>query len=54
MERLRNLAHEALTWDHLNDQQRLVWAAALELDAVPVQETGCLGAEGVLRAGCRL
>ena len=39
MERLRNLAREALTWEHLSDQQRLVWAAALELDVVPVQET---------------
>ena len=40
MERLRNLAREALTWEHLSDQQRLVWAAALELDVVPVQEMG--------------
>ena len=40
MERLRNLAREALTWEHLSDQQRLVWAVALVLDAVPVQETG--------------
>ena len=39
MERLRNLAREALTWERLSDQQRLVWAAALELDVVPVQET---------------
>ena len=39
MERLRNLAREALTWEHLSHQQRLVWAAALELDVVPVQET---------------
>ena len=38
MERLRNLAQEALTWEHLSDQQRLLWAAALELDVVPVQE----------------
>ena len=38
MERLRNLAREALTWEHLSDQQRLVWAAALELDVVPMQE----------------
>ena len=38
MERLRNLAREALTWEHLSDQQRLVWAAALEFDVVPVQE----------------
>ena len=42
MQRLRNLAREALTWEHLSDQQRLVWAATLELDVVPVQEgTGC-------------
>ena len=40
MERLRNLAREALTWEHLSDQQRLVWAAALDLDVVPVQEIG--------------
>ena len=39
MERLRNLAREALTWEHLSEHQRLVWAAALELDVVPVQET---------------
>ena len=39
MERMRNLAREALSWEHLSDQQRLVWAAALELDAVPMQET---------------
>ena len=38
MERLRNLAQEALTWSHLGERQRLVWAAALELDAVPFQE----------------
>ena len=38
MERLRNLAHEALTWPHLGEKQRLVWAAVLELDAVPLQE----------------
>jgi len=38
MERLRNLAQEALTWPHLGERQRLVWAAALELDAVPLQE----------------
>ena len=43
MERLRNLAREALTWEHLSDQQRLVWAAALELDVVPVQETRVAG-----------
>ena len=39
MERLHNLAREALTWEHLSDQQRLVWATALDLDVVPVQET---------------
>ena len=38
MRRLRNLAHEALTWPHLGERQRLVWAAALELEAVPFQE----------------
>jgi len=38
MQRLRNLAHEALTWSHLGEKQRLVWAAALELEAVPFQE----------------
>ena len=43
MERLRNLAREALTWEHLSDHQRLVWAAALELDVVPVQEMRAVG-----------
>ena len=38
MERLRTLAQEALTWQHLGERQRLVWAATLELDAVPFQE----------------
>ena len=38
MQRLRNLAQEALTWAHLGERQRLVWAAALELDAVPLQD----------------
>jgi len=38
MERLRNLAQEALSWPHLNGQQRLMWATVLELDVVPVQE----------------
>ena len=38
MQRLRNLAHEALTWPHLGERQRLVWAAVLELDAVPLQD----------------
>ena len=38
MERLRNLAQEALKWSHLGEKQRLVWAAALELNAVPMQE----------------
>ena len=48
MERLRNLAREALTWEHLSDQRRLVWAAALELDVVPVQEMRVVG------RGCRI
>lgn len=39
MQRLNNLGHEALTWPHLDERQRLVWAAALELDAVPLQES---------------
>ena len=38
MERLRSLAQEALTWPHLNDEQRLMWATVLELDVVPLQE----------------
>ena len=38
MERLRNLAQEALTWPHLGQRQRLLWAAAMELEAVPFQE----------------
>ncbi|CAK9044847.1 unnamed protein product, partial [Durusdinium trenchii] len=38
MERLRCLAREALSWAWLTPQQRLVWAAAIELDAVPLQE----------------
>ena len=38
MQRLRNLAQEALTWPHLGQRQQLVWAAALELNAVPMQE----------------
>ena len=38
MQRLRNLAHEALSWPHLNGQQRLMWATVLELDVVPLQE----------------
>ena len=37
MERLRNLAQEALSWPHLNGQQRLM-ATVLELDVVPLQE----------------
>ena len=45
MERLRNLAHEALTWPHLNGQHRLMWATVLELDVVPVQDTEVSGAE---------
>ena len=39
MERLRCLAREALSWAWLTPQQRLVWAAAIELDAVPLQES---------------
>ena len=27
-------------WPHLGERQRLVWAATLELDAVPMQEHG--------------
>ena len=38
MERLRCLAREALSWAWLTPQQRLVWAAAIGLDAVPLQE----------------
>ena len=38
MQRLRSLAQEALTWSHLNDEQRLMWATVLELDVVPLQE----------------
>jgi len=38
MERLRFLAREALSWPFLTRRQRLVWGAALELEAVPVQE----------------
>ena len=41
MERLRCLAREALSWAWLTPQQRLVWAAAIELDAVPLQERDC-------------
>eukprot|EP00434_Breviolum_minutum_P004561 symbB.v1.2.004024.t1/scaffold227.1/size261201/10 len=44
MERLRNLAHEALSWPHLNGQQRLMWATVLELDVVPLQEQHPSGA----------
>ena len=40
MERLRCLAREALSWAWLTPQQRLVWAAAIKLDAVPLQERG--------------
>ena len=43
MERLRCLAREALSWAWLTPQQRLVWAAAIELDAVPLQERGSTG-----------
>ena len=41
MQRLRNLAQEALTWSHLSDQQRLMWATVLELNVVPLQEPHC-------------
>ncbi|CAE8654563.1 unnamed protein product [Polarella glacialis] len=37
-ERVKALAREALTWPQLSDWQRLEWAAALLLDAVPVRE----------------
>ena len=43
MQRLRNLAREALTWPHLGERQRLAWAAALELDAVPLQDRPASG-----------
>ncbi|CAE7440951.1 unnamed protein product [Symbiodinium microadriaticum] len=38
MDRLRGLAREALMWPFLEDEQRLLWAAVLEFDAVPTQE----------------
>ncbi|CAE7249236.1 unnamed protein product [Symbiodinium sp. CCMP2456] len=38
MRRLRGLAHEALAWPFLEHEQRLLWAAVLEFDAVPTQE----------------
>ncbi|CAE7218414.1 unnamed protein product [Symbiodinium sp. CCMP2592] len=38
MEHLRTLAREALTWDFLEDHQRMLWAAVLEFDAVPTQD----------------
>ena len=41
MERLKDLAQEALTWPHLGEKQRLVWAAALELEAVPCPFRSC-------------
>ena len=47
MERLRCLAREALSWAWLTPQQRLVWAAAIELDAVPLQERGGTGDTGL-------
>ncbi|CAE8680829.1 unnamed protein product [Polarella glacialis] len=37
-ERVKALAREALSWPQLPDWQRLEWAAALLLDAVPVRE----------------
>ena len=36
--RFRRLVLQALAWPFLEDQQRLVWAAVLEFDAVPTQE----------------
>ena len=47
MERLRCLAREALSWAWLTPQQRLVWAAAIELDAVPLQERFGTGDTGL-------
>eukprot|EP00930_Biecheleria_cincta_P013187 TRINITY_DN11894_c0_g3_i1.p1 TRINITY_DN11894_c0_g3~~TRINITY_DN11894_c0_g3_i1.p1 ORF type:complete len:1448 (+),score=185.85 TRINITY_DN11894_c0_g3_i1:104-4447(+) len=38
MQRLRTLAREALSWAHIGSRQRLISAAVLTLDAVPVQE----------------
>ncbi|CAE8620740.1 unnamed protein product [Polarella glacialis] len=38
LQRVRALAREALTWPHLPAWQRLEWAAALILDAVPMKE----------------
>ena len=40
MERLNGLAREALSWTFLEDNQRLMWAAVLEFNAVPIQEKG--------------
>ncbi|CAE7232649.1 FP2, partial [Symbiodinium sp. KB8] len=37
MERLHGLAREALAWPFLEEEQRLVWAAVLEFDAVPTE-----------------
>ena len=47
MERLRCLAREALSWAWLTPQQRLVWAAAIELDAVPLQDQFGTGDTGL-------
>ena len=48
MERLRNLAREALSWRHLNGQQRLLWATVLELNVVPLQDRKLLlGVDGL-------
>lgn len=56
MERLRNAAREALTWPHLGEEQRRVWAAALTLDTVPVQDwwEGGLWASGPFSAAVRV
>ena len=48
MARLRTLAQEALTWPHLSDRQRLMWATVLQLDVVPLPEMthGWVGWDG--------
>ena len=43
MARLRTLAQEALTWSHLSQGQRLLWATVLQLDVVPLQEMTWVG-----------
>ena len=52
MQRLHNLAHEVLTWPHLGERQRLVWAAALELDAVSIQELLMVSCTQLYRMAC--